>query len=173
MKPLKHYGELCRSMSKEAFSASHDNPFLLYSVVRGGDLKPADVSTGLTLDRLVLEDACREAVGGSPENWYVVFEVVPKRAGTWKATLGCTASCDVQLDDASISRLHASVERRADGYYLTDEDSSAGTSVDGKVLEPRVPTKLEGGSRVGLGNVDVVFHLPEGFYDFVHIVTGS
>ena len=71
------------------------------------------------------------------------------------------------LNDASISRLHASVERRGETFYLRDEDSSAGTAVDGELLEPHVPARLVSGQRIGFGTVDVVFHLPGDFHDFV------
>lgn len=51
----------------------------------------------------------------------------------------------------AVSRRHAAVERRADGYYIVDLASSAGTFLNGHKLPPNVPFRLESGSRVSFG----------------------
>lgn len=51
----------------------------------------------------------------------------------------------------AVSRRHAAVERRADGYYIVDLASSAGTFLNGHKLPPNAPFKLESGSRVSFG----------------------
>lgn len=51
----------------------------------------------------------------------------------------------------AVSRRHAAVEYRADGYYIVDLGSSAGTFLNGQKLPPNAPFRLERGSRISFG----------------------
>jgi hypothetical protein len=51
-----------------------------------------------------------------------------------------------------VSRRHVVVERSADGYNITDLDSSAGTLINGQKLPPNTSFKLERGSRISFGH---------------------
>jgi len=51
------------------------------------------------------------------------------RAG---ATIGSHGACDIVLDDDTVSRMHARVERTDDGYAITDVGSSNGVRVNGE-----------------------------------------
>lgn len=51
----------------------------------------------------------------------------------------------------AVSRRHAAVEKKAEGYFLVDLSSSAGTFLDGQKMPPNAPFKLEKGSRVSFG----------------------
>lgn len=51
----------------------------------------------------------------------------------------------------AVSRHHAAVERTAEGYFLVDLGSSAGTYVNGEHLVPNVPHHLSRGCRVAFG----------------------
>lgn len=59
-------------------------------------------------------------------NWNT-FEVVDKQT----ITIGRDASCDIQLDHASVSKIHARIEREGSHYYLVDNNSTNGVSVSG------------------------------------------
>lgn len=50
-------------------------------------------------------------------------------------TFGRTADNNVPLDDTNVSRYHARIEQREDGYWLIDQDSSNGTSVNGNQVD--------------------------------------
>lgn len=52
----------------------------------------------------------------------------------------------------AVSRRHTAIERRADGYYIVDLDSSAGTFVDKQKLLPNVPYKLNRNTQVSFGH---------------------
>jgi len=67
------------------------------------------------------------------------------------ATLGRSAVCDLHLPDPSVSRQHARVQRRDDGWYLADLASTTGTFIDGLRLEPRLPTRLVPGADLVIG----------------------
>jgi hypothetical protein len=51
----------------------------------------------------------------------------------------------------AVSRRHAAVEKNAEGYFLVDLSSSAGTFMDGQKLPPNAPFKLEQGCKVSFG----------------------
>ena len=64
-----------------------------------------------------------------------------------RTSIGRAPDCDVSLPDPALSRLHAVVERRPDGYFLVDR-SGSGTAVRGaRVAEAR----LAEGDDVALG----------------------
>ena len=52
----------------------------------------------------------------------------------------------------AVSRRHAAIERRTDGYSLIDLSSSAGTFLNGQKLPPNTTCKLQPGCRVSFGN---------------------
>jgi two-component system, cell cycle response regulator len=63
--------------------------------------------------------------------------------------IGRTDECQIFNQDASVSRLHARFDMRADGYYVTDLASTNGTYVNNvRVKESR----LEDGDSVRVGN---------------------
>lgn len=66
-----------------------------------------------------------------------------------EVTIGRAQECEVYLVDEGISRLHARIACRDDGYYLVDAGSRNGTLCQGEhVLDPR---KLADGDRIIVG----------------------
>ena len=49
--------------------------------------------------------------------------------------IGRGPGCDIVLPDRVVSREHAFIERRDDGYYLSDRDSKNGTFVNGEAVD--------------------------------------
>ncbi len=68
--------------------------------------------------------------------------------------LGKDAACvDYVVDDnPTISRNHADIIHKKDGYYVKDKSSLNHTFVDGKKLEAEKPVKLESGSLLQLAD---------------------
>lgn len=64
---------------------------------------------------------------------------------------------DIILDQEGISRLHAKVEKRDGGYFVTDLNSTNGTFVDGERLEANQGQRLEDNTRVSFGQVEYLF----------------
>jgi serine phosphatase RsbU (regulator of sigma subunit)/pSer/pThr/pTyr-binding forkhead associated (FHA) protein len=50
---------------------------------------------------------------------------------------------EVTFPDQAVSRRHAKIIKRADGHYLVDRESRAGTFINGRRLLPRVPHRLK------------------------------
>lgn len=62
--------------------------------------------------------------------------------------------CEIVLDDANVSRLHASVRLEGGQYKIKDMDSANGTFVNGQRVESKV---LVDGDVIKLGQVQFVF----------------
>ncbi len=60
-------------------------------------------------------------------------------------------------DRGIASRLHAIIERRGDQYTLTDQQSTNGTQINGKLIPPKVPQPLKSGDLIKIGDVEMEF----------------
>jgi hypothetical protein len=71
-------------------------------------------------------------------------------------TIGRAESCDIGLfGDGAVEKLHARLDRLADGYVLTDAGSGSGTFVNGQRIQ--APTLLRSGDRIGVGDAVLRF----------------
>jgi Fe-S-cluster-containing dehydrogenase component/thioredoxin reductase/CRP-like cAMP-binding protein/pSer/pThr/pTyr-binding forkhead associated (FHA) protein len=80
-------------------------------------------------------------MGGLPEQAGQIFEV-----GSGTTTLGRGLSCDIQLPDQSISRLHAELVWEGEVLVLVHKSQVNRTRVNGAELEGRLP--LTGGEEI-------------------------
>lgn len=69
-------------------------------------------------------------------------------------------SADIVLEDESIGRLHARIRKREDTYWLFDEGSAAGVSLNYERLG-LAPKELQDGDIVQLGTISLRFQLRE------------
>ena len=70
-------------------------------------------------------------------------------------TVGRDTQSDVFLDDVTVSRAHAVLERKDDGsFFVRDLGSLNGTYVNGEQVET---TKLAGGDQVQIGMFKLTF----------------
>lgn len=69
---------------------------------------------------------------------------VPSPSGN----VGRSPSCTVYLADPAVSREHARIERRDDGWWLTDLGSSNGTYVNGELVSRQQARELQVGDEV-------------------------
>ncbi len=84
---------------------------------------------------------CRREGEGWREFWFSADAVV----------LGREPSCDLYLEDALVSRRHARLEARPDGFWLADLGSANRTYLSGKAVEPNTPVFLGAGHLVQIG----------------------
>ncbi|HEY5058980.1 MAG TPA: DUF3662 and FHA domain-containing protein [Gaiellaceae bacterium] len=77
-----------------------------------------------------------------------------RRVETSSAVLGRSRDCDVQIEDANVSRHHAELRREGASYWVVDLDSTNGIEVNGKQVK-RV--KLEPGDTFVVGSTAVTF----------------
>lgn len=174
MRPIAEYTEECKHCTLEEFCQRHPHPFLLTAAgALVNFIKPYDVAKTPTVDRLVIGGA---SLGGEdssePNEGYKVFEAIPRNTESRRASLGFSQDCDVHLDDPSVSRHHAWLAWTEHGYYLEDASSTAGTALNGELLEPGRAVQLAPGDRIALGTVDLVFMRAKEFYPLVMLLFG-
>lgn len=77
--------------------------------------------------------------------------------GAAGATIGRSRDCDVVLGDANVSRKHAEVRPRGDGWMIHDLGSTNGVTVNGTRIEQA--QLLRAGDRVEIGTTLLTFEL--------------
>jgi hypothetical protein len=76
--------------------------------------------------------------------------IFPPGSGV-RFTIGRTRDCDLCLTDLSVSRMHALLVRREDGWVLSDLGSHNGTRLNGWLV--REPVQVHAGDRVEFGSM--------------------
>jgi pSer/pThr/pTyr-binding forkhead associated (FHA) protein len=72
-----------------------------------------------------------------------------------RTTIGRSPDCDIFLDDVTVSRKHAVLLRRDDGYYIEDQGSLNGTFLNRKRIESSA--KLDNGDELQIGKYKLTF----------------
>jgi pSer/pThr/pTyr-binding forkhead associated (FHA) protein len=67
-------------------------------------------------------------------------------------TVGRAQDSDIQLQEQGISRRHARLDRRSQGWIITDLGSTNGTFVNGRRLAPQEGHALRTGDRITIGS---------------------
>ena len=113
-------------------------------------------------------------VMSEPEANDARIHLIAKAAGKPNAfpmgvTIGRVPTNDIELDDASVSRFHAWLQRdeRTKLWALTDADSKNGTWVAGAELAGRQRVPLTDHTELRLGNVFLTFLLPASLWAIV------
>ncbi len=71
------------------------------------------------------------------------------------ATIGRSRQCDVVVEDPNVSRQHAEVRPRANGWVLVDLGSTNGSVLNGRLIER--PETLEPGDTIEVGTSVITF----------------
>jgi hypothetical protein len=71
-----------------------------------------------------------------------------------KVVLGRLPDCDITLVDPNVSRQHAEIQPRGDGFVLVDLGSTNGSRVNGIRVAER---ELRDGDELGFGNIRLTF----------------
>jgi len=79
--------------------------------------------------------------------------VFPPGSGT-SFTIGRDQSCDLYVADMTVSRLHARLARDAQGWLLTDLDSTNGTRLNGWRVRAAVPVRA--GDLIRFGSAEFI-----------------
>ncbi|MGH2897368.1 MAG: FHA domain-containing protein, partial [Solirubrobacteraceae bacterium] len=71
-----------------------------------------------------------------------------------RVVLGRSRECDIQIEDANISRRHAELRQEGTSFWIVDLDSTNGLEVNGKRVKR---AKLEPGDTFTVGSTEVTF----------------
>jgi hypothetical protein len=110
---------------------------------------PAIRQQAVMVGKLTLNDAREFILSGKDE-----FLI-----GRFDAMAGINPDIDLTEADTDMvtSRKHARIIRRGDTYAIEDLESTNFTYLNGKILSPRVPTKLDEGDVIRIGKIYLVF----------------
>lgn len=72
----------------------------------------------------------------------------------WENSIGRSRSCDIQIPDNSVSRDHAVLMRREEGWFICDTDSHLGTRVRNKTITE--PTLVQIGDKITIGSTTLI-----------------
>jgi hypothetical protein len=71
-----------------------------------------------------------------------------------RVLLGRSRECDIQVEDANVSRRHAELRQEGSSYWIVDLDSTNGIEVNGKRVKR---AKLEPGDTFTVGATEIAF----------------
>ena len=72
-----------------------------------------------------------------------------------ETSLGRNKNCDIVINEATVSRLHAVIVCAKDGWYVADTKSQAGVRINGKKIERKAYIKTA--DAITLGSVTLFF----------------
>ena len=81
----------------------------------------------------------------------------------WETSIGRSKSCDITLAYGTVSRFHAVISRRRNGWTVTDTGSHSGTFVNGNPADDEIT--LHSGDTITVGgSIDLTYysHYQEG-----------
>ncbi|MBQ0051772.1 MAG: FHA domain-containing protein [Treponema sp.] len=73
-----------------------------------------------------------------------------------KMTIGRSPDCSVVIDNKLVSRIHASIQKIRDAYFLKDENSTNGTFLNGHRIPADKYVKLNPGDKITVGAFNLV-----------------
>ena len=71
-----------------------------------------------------------------------------------RVVIGRSRECDVQIEDANVSRRHAELRQEGTSFWIVDLDSTNGLEVNGRRVKR---AKLDPGDRFTIGSTEVTF----------------
>lgn len=77
----------------------------------------------------------------------------------WETSIGRSKSSDITLRYGTISRTHAVISRRLDGWYIFDINSKSGIRVNGKLIEKKAT--VSNGDTVSFANMAFRFEITD------------
>lgn len=75
-------------------------------------------------------------------------------------TIGRSSEADLQIEDETISRIHCSIRKWGDEYYVKDMGSRNGTSVNGTPIDD--VTRIASGDTLRVGSFKIQIDVPIG-----------
>ena len=93
----------------------------------------------------------------------IIAHILDKTSGEkyelnmWETAVGRSRACDIALDYPTISKFHAVITRRVDGWFIYDLYSKNGIMVNGQIVEKKSE----------ISNGDIISLSPEIEFDFI------
>lgn len=137
------YCQKCGAFLAEASDEGQDGSTATYVIDESGELVPVELSEVIHDDGAAL--VIRAGGGRVGESFGLEEE---------RTTIGRRPDAEIFLDDITVSRDHALIVKRADGFHLDDLGSLNGTYVNRARIESH---KLEDGDELQIGKYKLTF----------------
>jgi FhaA, N-terminal domain/FHA domain len=100
------------------------------------------------------EAASPVELGVEQEIVALVFDGSRREVKERRVVIGRSRDCDIQLNDANVSRRHAELRQEGASYWVVDLGSTNGMEVNGKRVKR---AKLRDGDTITLGSTEITF----------------
>src|SRR2546430_3690688 len=100
------------------------------------------------------EAASAEDLGVEREVAVLTWDGQTKRVDKRRVLLGRSRECDIQVEDANVSRRHAGLRQEGASYWIVDLESTNGIEVNGRRVKR---AKLESGDSFTVGSTEIAF----------------
>jgi hypothetical protein len=100
------------------------------------------------------EAASPEAPGLEREVGVLSWDGQRLRVDKRRVVLGRSRECDIQIEDANVSRRHAELRQEGTSFWIVDLDSTNGVEVNGRRVQR---AKLDPGDTFTVGSTEVTF----------------
>ena len=155
--PLRQLATRLAASSLETFSREQAWCWLVWE---GGVWYPA-VASRATLVPQDPKGTAPSIASGDP----VAFALSVAGAQMGQVALGRSPSCDIELNEATLSLFHLVFMTAGDlRWTLRDVGSKNGTTLDGRKVEPYLPSPLRDGAQIVAGTVKLTFYEPTGMH---------
>jgi len=161
LRPITELARTILGQGLDEFVAAEPYPWLVHT---GGKLRPVERTSGGTVDRIVVDEDSTDHRGptlplipASPAALFHAVPLAPRDRSADRITIGVSSTCDVQIDDTSLSTLHAWFDRSDDTWRLWDNESTIGTKVNGDAVAAKFAYDVANGDRIAFGYVELTF----------------
>ncbi len=147
------------------------NGVKLFAGFESGTDDEREVSLDVTVPHLKIDLSnvqTEETIAGSTSLLQIRFEVNGKQVersidvtGGRRLSIGRTKENDISIDDASVSKMHASLKLDADRLVVADTGSTNGTFIDGERIAYGKARTFAIDQKLKVGSIDVTFNLIE------------
>jgi hypothetical protein len=126
---------------------------------RAADTPDEEVESGATMIYKpkvpqATEAASLEDLGVEREVAVLTWDGQTKRVDKRRVLLGRSRECDIQVEDANVSRRHAELRQEGASYWIVDLESTNGIEVNGRRVKR---AKLDSGDSFTVGSTDITF----------------
>lgn len=155
---------------RDAFVEAHPDPVLLgLGVVETRRLRGARRKRSTYL--MAFDALAVDHVKRTPLIAGIVFPVTGRSGpGQEEILLGRDPSCDVVLPDLSISERHCVIARGAQGFKVSDLESTNGTLLNGLTLPPPASRQLCDDDLLTVGRCTFLFYTPRVLFSYLQLV---
>lgn len=138
-------------LDEEAFRLSEPTSWLVWEA---GPWKPGGART---LHAIPPPSAAKSTPGAEA----LAYTLAPRDASKDQLTMGRAPTCDIVINDGTISNQHLIFTRAGTGWTVQDAGSRNGSTLNGQPLESGKPQVLVSSARLMAGSVAFSFYEPK------------